>query len=67
MRRSIEIDGLWRFFAMIRILGVKLHGWSPAPIIALDATWASAKIYLYLDYCDEKKFAEEDGQAQPSS
>ena len=52
---------------MIRILGVKLHGWSPAPIIALDATWASAKIYLYLDYCDEKKFAEEDGQAQPPS
>ena len=36
-------------------------------LIAERQWWASAKIYLYLDYCYEKKFEEEDGQAQPSS
>ena len=34
-------------------------------LIAERQWWASAKIYL--DYCYEKKFEEEDGQAQPSS
>ena len=34
-------------------------------LIAERQWWASAKIYL--DYCYEKKFEGEDGQAQPSS